>query len=169
MQEYFRILKETLLADEVPIWKRGVKRKTVETAKFYLFDSGVARRLSRRNEAMPATHEYGHLFETWVHHELRCYLDTRTRDGEIAYWRTQGGTEVDFVVGNSAIETKSTTHITSRDLNGLRAIAEEGEFVRRVVVCRESRPQKIDGVEVLPAAEFVQRLWADELVDVSSL
>ena len=48
VQEYFRILKETLVADEVPIWKHGLKRKTVETSKFYLFDPGVARRLSRR-------------------------------------------------------------------------------------------------------------------------
>jgi len=166
VQEYFRILKDTLLADEVPVWKRGGKRKTVETAKFYLFDSGVARRLSRRKETMPGTHEYGRLFETWVHHELRCYLDARTRDGEIAYWRTQAGNEVDFVVGDSAIEAKSTAHVDLRDLRGLKAIAEEGKFSKRIVVCREPRPLQIDGIEILPADEFAKRLWADELVDV---
>ena len=169
VQEYFRILRETLLADEVPVWKRGIKRKTVETAKFYLFDSGVARRLSRRRETMPGTHEYGRLFETWVHHELRCYLDARVRDGEIAYWRTPAGNEVDFIVGDAAIEAKSTAHVDLRDLRGLRAIAEEGAFSKRIVVCREPRPLQMDGMEVLPADEFVKRLWSDELVDISCL
>lgn len=35
VQEYFKILKDTLLAEEVPVWKKGGSRKTVETAKFY--------------------------------------------------------------------------------------------------------------------------------------
>ena len=169
VQEYFRILKETLLADEVPVWKCGAKRKTVETSKFYLFDSGVARRLSRRKETIAGTPEYGHLFETWVHHEIRCYLDVRTRDGEIAYWRTPAGTEVDFIVGDAAIEAKSAACINKHDMKGLKALAEEGAFRRRVIVCREPRPMTVDGIDILPAAEFIRRLWNDEIVDAGAL
>lgn len=168
VQEYFRILKETLLADEVPVWKRGARRKTVETSKFYLFDSGVARRLSRRRETTPGSPEYGHLFETWVHHELRCYLDARVRDGEIAYWRTPAGVEVDFVVGNAAIEAKSADHIDNHDLRNLKAISEEGRFDRRIIVCREPKAAHVDGIDILPAREFVERLWNDELLDALS-
>lgn len=168
VQEYFRILKETLLADEVPVWKRGARRKTVETSKFYLFDSGVARRLSRRRETTPGSPEYGHLFETWVHHELRCYLDARVRDGEIAYWRTPAGVEVDFVVGNAAIEAKSADHIDNHDLRNLKAISEEGRFDSRIIVCREPKAAHVDGIDILPAREFVERLWNDELLDALS-
>lgn len=167
VQEYFRILKETLLADEVPVWKRGGKRKTVETSKFYLFDSGVARRLSRRRETSAGTPEYGHLFETWVHHELRCYLDARVRDGEISYWRTSAGVEVDFVVGNAAIEVKSASRIDRHDLRSLKAISEEGHFDRRIIVCREPKTAHVDGIDILPAREFVERLWKDEIVDIT--
>ena len=168
VQEYFRILKETLLADEVPVWKRGAKRKTVETSKFYLFDSGVARRLSRQRETTAGSPEYGHLFETWVHHELRCYLDARVRDGEIAYWRTPAGVEVDFVVGNAAIEAKSANRIDNHDLKNLKAISEEGRFDKRIVVCREPRAAHVDGIDILPAREFVERLWNDEFADALS-
>ncbi|MCQ2395967.1 MAG: ATP-binding protein [Kiritimatiellae bacterium] len=164
VQEYFRILKETLLADEVPVWKQGTRRKTVETAKFYLFDTGVSRRLSRRKEVVPLTQEYGHLFEAWVHHELRSYLDCTTRDGAIEYWRTTNGTEVDFIVGNCAIEVKSGTRIAPGDIKGLKAIADEGEFRHRLVVCRENVPRQVDGVEIVPYPIFVQRLWGGELV-----
>lgn len=169
VQEYFRILQETLLADEVAVWKRGVKRKTVETSKFYLFDAGVARRLTRRKEVVEGTPEYGHLFETLVHHELRAYLDVRIRDGVINYWRTQSGTEVDFVVGNVALEAKSTKLVDKRDLNGLRAIAEEGSFDHRIVVSREPVSRLQDGVEILSYDDFVARLWGDDLIDLSAV
>lgn len=167
VQEYFRILKETLLADEVPVWKKGLKRKTVETDKFYLFDSGVARRLSRRLPVVPGTPEYGHLLETVVHHELRSYLDLRVRDGRLSYWRTPAGVEVDFVVGDVAIEVKSSDHVTRTDSRGLKAIAEEGAFSHLVVVCREPCARIEDGVEILPYREFMSRLWSDGLVDLS--
>lgn len=169
VQEYFRILKETMLADEVPVWKRGLKRKTVETAKFYLFDSGVARRLMRRRPVEEWTREYGHLFETWVHHELRAYLDSRIRDGAVSYWRTPSGTEVDFIVGTTAIEAKSGCTVARPDCAGLRALAEEGVFAHRVIVCREPLARQVDGIEILPVADFVERLWSDALIDLDSV
>ena len=169
VQEYFRILQETLLADEVAVWKRGAKRKTVETAKFYLFDTGVARRLTRRKEVVEGTPEYGHLFETLVHHELRAYLDARIRDGVINYWRTQAGTEVDFVVGNVAMEVKGKKLVDRCDLKGLRAIAEEGAFDHRVVISLEPMSRTQDGVEILNYRDFIDRLWGDKLIDVSSV
>lgn len=169
VQEYFKILQETLLADEVAVWKRGAKRKTVETAKFYLFDTGVVRRLTRRREVVEGTPEYGHLFETLVHHELRAYLDTRIRDGVINYWRTRSGTEVDFIVGTAAIEAKGKTVVDKHDLTGLRALAEEGPFDHRIVVSREHMARTQDGVEILPYGDFIDRLWNDKLIDVATV
>lgn len=163
VQEYFRILKETLLAYEVPVWKVGKGRKTVETSKFYLFDNGVVAQLSGRRGLKPGTNEYGHAFENWVHHELRAYLDNVRRDGEICYWRTKGGTEVDFVVGNCAIEVKSTANVSGVDLKGLKAIAEESDFRHLIVVSREERRREVDGIEVLPWRVFVEELWGGEL------
>jgi len=169
VQEYFKILRETLLADEVTVWKRGLKRKTVETAKFYLFDTGVARRLTRRREVVEGTPEYGHLFETWVHHELRAYLDLRVRDGVINYWRTPAGTEVDFVVGTTAIEVKSAKTVGKGDLRGLEAIGEEGAFAHRVVVCREPLARTVNGIEILPYGDFIRQLWSDTLIDPATV
>lgn len=60
-------------------------------------------------------------------------------------------------------------NVTKSDMTGLRAIAEEGSFAHRIVVCREPQPRVVDGVEILPATEFVRRLWDDSLVDASSV
>ena len=164
VQEYFRILKETLLAYEVPVWKGGSKRKTVETSKFYLFDTGVVRRLTGRNPMVQGTSEYGHAFEAWVHHELRSYLDLTRRDGMIEYWRTQTGNEVDFIIDDTAIEVKCTEDVDGGDLKGLKAIAEEGSFESRIIVSREPLPRTKDGVEILPWRVFVDRLWHGDII-----
>ena len=166
MREYFNILHETLLASEVPSWKGGTSRKTVETSKFYFFDSGVVRVLSKRRETTPGTPEFGLLLETLVHHELRCYLDVHTRNGEIFYWRTPSGTEVDFIVGNSAFEVQGTSRVNTHDMKGLKSISTEGSFAHRVIVCREPLPFVKDGIEVLPYDVFVDRLWHNELITV---
>ncbi len=164
VQEYFKILKDTLLVREVPVWRKGRSRKTVETAKFYLFDTGVARRLQGRRELAPGTAEYGHAFEAWILHELTSYTDTFRRDAEIAYWRTRTNLEVDFVVdGEVAIEAKTTRNATKDDLRGLRAIGEEGSFRHRILVSCEPRPRMVDGIAILPWREFIDRLWADNL------
>lgn len=164
IQEYFKILKDTLLAREVPVWRKGRSRKTVETAKFYLFDTGVTRRLQGRRELAPGTAEYGHAFETWILHELVSYADVFRRDAEIAYWRTRTNLEVDFVVdGEVAIEAKTTRNATKDDLRGLRAIGEEGTFRHRILVSCEPRLRMVEGIAILPWREFIDQLWAGNL------
>ena len=164
VQEYFKILKDTLLAREVPVWRKGRSRKTVETAKFYMFDTGVTRRLSGRKELVRGTPEYGHAFESWIMHEIASYSDAFRRDAEIAYWRTRTNLEVDFVVNDDvAIEAKTTRNATKDDLKGLRAIGDEGTFRHRILVSDEPRPREVDGISILPWRNFIDRLWSGDL------
>ena len=67
---------------------------------------------------------------------------------------------------NTAIEVKSSDAVGRSDLSALRAIAEEGDFAHRIIVCREPFPRVENGVEILPYAEFIKLLWNDELIDL---
>ena len=164
IQEYFKILKDTLIAAEVPVWKKGRSRKTVETSKFYLFDTGVTRRLQGRKSIVRGTPEYGYAFESWIMHELSAYISACRRDSEISYWRTRTNLEVDFIVnGEIAIETKTTRNVVRDDLKGLRAITEEGSFRQRIVVSDEPLEREVESVLILPWKVFVDRLWSGEL------
>ena len=164
VQEYFKMLKDTLLAREIPVWRKGHSRKTVETAKFYLFDTGVTRRLSGRRGLVRGTPEYGRAFESWIMHEIASYADAFRREAEISYWRTRTNLEVDFVVnGEVAIEAKTTRNATKDDIKGLRAIGDEGAFRHRILVSDEPRPREVDGVSILPWREFIGRLWSGGL------
>ncbi|MHB0853660.1 MAG: hypothetical protein ACYC1H_00485 [Rectinema subterraneum] len=48
-----------------------------------------------------------------------------------------------------------------RHIKGLLAIAEEGEFKHRILVCTAPEPRILGGVEILPVKEFLERLWND--------
>ena len=41
--------------------------------------------------------ERGFLLETWVLHELRAAIACQNLGGELRYWRTPSGSEVDFI------------------------------------------------------------------------
>jgi len=52
-----------------------------------------------------------------------------------------------------------TTPVAERDLQGLRALREEGLLKHHVMVCLETRPRRVDGIEILPWNEFLDRMW----------
>jgi predicted AAA+ superfamily ATPase len=160
VHEYFEILKDTLIGHELPAWNRSEKRKAIETAKFYLFDIGVVRALLRRPPLAAQGPEVGLAFEHFLFHELRTYIDTCRPGLELAYWRSRAQHEVDFILGGeTAIEVKTTSSVSPRDLRGLQALAEEGLMKNLILVCRESVPRQIGAVLVLPWQEFLERLW----------
>jgi predicted AAA+ superfamily ATPase len=160
VQNYFEILKDTLIATTLPAWKRSEKRKAIVTSKLYFFDGGIVRHLQHRRGLRPRSPEFGAAFETWMHHELRSYLDYRHPDGELHFWRSKSGFEVDFVLDASvAIEAKAKSSVGARDLRGLRALREEHLLRRYIAVSLEDRPRTVDGIEILPWRDFIDRLW----------
>ncbi len=64
-----------------------------------------------------------------------------------------------------AVEAKASARITSDHLKGLRHLARDHPRVgRRIVVCLEPKVRRTDdGIEILPAATFIRRLWRGEL------
>lgn len=163
---WYQVLEDTLLGFQLPPWKKSRKRKSVSITKFYLFDVGVTRRLSEIDVPSDTQGDYGRLFENYIAMELKAWHDYNRRKESLCYWRTENGTEVDFVVGDDlAIEVKSTRNPTSRNMEGLRKIGEETNFKFRILVCRESMPRMTDeGILILPWQEFLHRLWNNSLL-----
>jgi len=59
-----------------------------------------------------------------------------------------------------AVEVKAKAHVGPRDMRGIRALREEGLCADYVIVSLEPRPRRVDGISVLPWADFRDRLWA---------
>jgi predicted AAA+ superfamily ATPase len=166
-KNYFEILEDTLLGRWLPAYRKRPKRRVIGAPKFYFADVGVVNRLARRGEVLPGSELFGKAFENWVFHELSTYLSYREHDGGLSYWRLASGIEVDFVLGDMqvAIEAKSSARVTRDHLKGLRSLVEDHPRVnQRIVVCNELRARTTaDGIDILPAATFVQRLWDGQI------
>ena len=162
-RDYYRILQDTLLAHEVPAFTDTRRRKAVSTSKFYLFDTGVARHLQGRRGLAPGTPEYGAAFESYLFQEIKAFCDYHRLETP-RYWRSRSKFEVDFVFADVAVETKAARAVDGRHLKGLRALAEEKLFARHVLVSTDPYPRKVNGITLLPWAEFLDRLWGGELV-----
>ncbi len=158
VREYYGILKDTLIAHEVPAFTRGRKRKAISTSKYYLFDVGLARHLQGRRGLAPGTPEYGNAFESFIFQEIKAFCDYHRLDTP-RYWRSKSQFEVDFVFENLAVEVKAARHVSARDLRGLRALREEGLFTHYLLVSMEPQPRLVEDVRILPWTEFLDRLW----------
>lgn len=168
VQGFFEVLVDTLIGFWLPAFKLKRATKLVAHPKFFFFDAGVARSLSGRIAYPPTPEELGTLFETYMLHELRAYLAYREKSYPLAYFRTHDGVEVDLIFetakGFVAIELKSASQWRSQFNAGFRRVTEELDQVTCVGVFTGPRGLKSEFGHVLPYREFLQRLWADELV-----
>jgi len=164
IKEYFQILEDTLLGRWLPAYTKRPKRRVIAAPKFYFSDVGVVNHLARRGILRPGSELYGKAFENWVFHELSAHNAYSEAFARLSYWRLASGVEVDFVVNDLqvAIEAKATARVTADHLKGLRNLAQDHPRAgQRVVVCLEPKARRTDdGILILPAREFCERLTA---------
>ena len=168
VREYFQILVDTLAGIFVEPFAARRSRAVIGRApKFYLFDVGVAGHLCGRRVLQAAGPDFGRALEHFVLMELLAYRSYREHDLPVRFWRTKTGLECDFVLGRqgaTAIEVKS--RVREGDLKGLRAFQDEHRPRRAIVVCNEDAPRRTsDGIDILPWQWFLERLWADKIID----
>jgi len=170
VQNYFGILEDTLLGFWLQPWKLKTATRQVGHPKFYLFDSGVARALSGRLPYPPSPEEKGPLMETWILNEFRACLAYHKLRYPLHYWRTHDGSEVDLFLetrdGYVAVEIKSSTRWDPRFNRSLRSLRRflGDRPLRAFGVYLGERAADWEGIEVLPARAFLDRLWAGGIV-----
>lgn len=163
VSNYFDILEDTLLGFRVPAYTKTMKRRLVQSPKFYYFDVGVANHLLHRTELARGTAEYGHAFEHLVIQELRAWLSYNESAEKLSYWRAYTGQEVDAVIGDAriAIEIKSVEEVMPKHLKGLKAFASDYPESKQFIVSLDPINRKIGSIECIYVLDFFKRLWKD--------
>jgi len=161
VKDYFDILKDTLVGYFIPGFTASVKRRAIIAPKFYYFDVGIANYLLNRKNLLPGTEGFGRSFEHLIIQELIAYLGYTHSIEQVSYWRTSSGFEVDAIIGSGriAIDIKSTSEVKSRHLKGLKAFREDFPQSRFIIISLDKYPRIMDGLEIMPAAHFLNDLW----------
>ena len=167
IKEYFSILEETMLGFFLPSYTKVVKRRVIQSPKFYYFDVAIPNHLLHRVPLQQGTDVYGHALEHLVIQELRAFMSYRHPLKSLSYWHTQDNRyEVDAILGNAevAIEVKSSKNVSSRDTKGLKAFSEEYPEAKLFLLSLEERPRKLNGIEIWPVEQFLKRLWDSHII-----
>lgn len=165
VKEYFNILSDTLIGYMVPAFTLSRKRSAIKTSKFYYFDVGIANHLMNRSNLLPGSADFGHAFEHLMIQEIIAYLSYSGSKDSLSYWRTTSGYEVDAVLGagKTAIEFKSTDEVQSHHVKGLRVFQEDFPESRLIIVSLDKYPRTMNGIQIMPATDFLKNLWAGKI------
>ena len=162
VQGYFETLTDTLIGFWLPAWQRRAKVKEVASPKFYLFDPGVARALAGRSREPLDGSERGFLLETWVLHELRAAVACQNLGGDLRYWRTPSGSELDFIWTRGAravgIEVKAAATWRSEYSTTLKGLIADGIIKKGFGIYTGTAELKDGPVRVLPLKTFFKEL-----------
>ena len=165
VKSYFQILYDTLIGYEIPAFRKEIKRKVVQTPRFYYFDVGLANYLMGRHALQRGTDDYGHAFEHLVIQEIVAYKGYNDKREAISYWHTYDKKEVDVVIGDAkvAIEIKSSEHIETKHKKGLKAFKEEHPDCRLILVSLDPITRQSGDAELLYVLDFLKMLWHGEI------
>jgi predicted AAA+ superfamily ATPase len=169
VQGYFEVLVDTLVGFWLPAWRRRARTKEIASPKFYLFDPGVVRALSGRLREPLEAAERGFLLETWVLHELRAAMSFHQTGGQLHYWRTPSGSEVDFVwtrgTRSLGIEVKASERWRPEFGAPLKALIADKVVHAGFGVYTGSAELKDGPLRVLPLRRFFEVMAKGDLFD----
>lgn len=161
VKNYVEALQDTLVVSVLEPWNESKKRKSIQTAKFYLFDVGVRNRILNINEIPKKTDVFGKAFEHFIFMELKAFQSYSKQRLPLFFWRSTNHHEVDFLIDNQvALEVKSKEKVSERDAKNLFALKEEGTHTTFIVISQDPINRKRDGILYLHWREFLTRLWS---------
>jgi predicted AAA+ superfamily ATPase len=117
--DYLRISYQSILLQP---YHRNITSSVIKTPKLYWVDVGLQRQLCGFQGE-----QTGEIYETYVVGEFAKWMRTVQRTGELYFYRTRSGLEVDLILetghGIIGMEIKSRQTVSSADSRSLRDVA----------------------------------------------
>jgi predicted AAA+ superfamily ATPase len=166
IKEYFTILEDTLIGTMLEPFQHSFRKRLSQKPKFYYFDLGVTRALSRLLSVplSPRTSHYGEVFEHFIILEclkLSAYFKTEYR---FSYLKTKDDAEVDIVIERPGaatlfIEIKSNNDVKEKDLRALITISKDFPDCEPLCLSNDKLAKKYNNVTVLPWQQGIRYIF----------
>ncbi len=157
VKEYFVVLEDTLVGFFLEPFHNSFRKRLVGKPKFYFFDTGVVRSLSRRQSIplVPKTTAYGDAFEHYILLEfirLGSYFQPEYR---YSYIRTENDVEVDLVVERPGkpllcIEIRSSDTISENDVRSFGKFTKDIPNCEAIVLSQDRFMKQFDHIKCYP-------------------
>jgi len=162
VENYLSILEDLLIGYKLPVFTKRAKRAMTAQPKFYLFDTGVYHQLRPRGPLDSPDEIGGLALEGLVLQHLKAWCDYSDNQVDCFFWRTRGGSEVDFVLYGEhhfhAIEVKNAKQIHPKSLSSLKAFINDYPGAKATLLYRGSEKLIRDDILCRPVGEFLLQL-----------
>jgi uncharacterized protein len=129
LKRYLALLETTFLLQRLPAWSSNLGKQLTKSPKLFLTDAGLAAHLLGLPGGPEAARpeQRGRILECFVFAELRKAVSWSRARPQLFHYRTQSGTEVDFLLEDPAgrcvgVEVKAGSNVGERDFRGLREL-----------------------------------------------
>lgn len=158
VQTFYQILEDTLVGFHLKAFHRSIRKQQKESSKFYFFDTGVVRALTRtlKIPLEPKSSDYGKYFEHFIILEIHRLCTYAKNDYRLSYIRSKDGVEVDLVIERPGkpdllVEIKSTDLVSETDIKSIARYQKDwDQNCEAVLLSRDPHEKNIDGVKCLP-------------------
>ncbi len=162
VENYVSIIEDLLLGYKLPVFTKRAKREMTVQPKFYLFDAGVFYHLRPKGPLDSPDEIHGMALEGLVLQHLKAWCDYSGDQVSCYFWRTQGGSEVDFIVYGEnhfhALEVKNAKQIQPSSLRPLKTFLKDYPQATAMLLYRGTEKLEIDGILCWPVEDFLLQL-----------
>lgn len=166
VKNYYAILEDTLLGFYLEGFEHSFRKRLSTKPKFYFFDTGISRALSRMLSVpiVASTAGYGDAFEHFVILECLKLKDVYHSEYKFSYLMTKDGVEADLVVDRPGepplfIEIKSSTRVTPEAISSFIHLTRDFGNCEAVCICDDSLEKMIEHVRVMPWKAALNRYF----------
>jgi len=137
VETYLFVLENTFILKCISPFFTNKRKEIVKMPKVYYHDTGMRNEVMRNFQVLSMRSDAGALIENTVFGSLGSRLSIT---GELKFWRTKSGREVDFIVDGEQVipvEVKYTAMRSPRIPSGIRSFIREYKPERAYVITRD--------------------------------
>lgn len=162
VENYLSIIEDLLLGYKLPVFSKRARRAMTSQPKFYLFDAGVYYHLRPKGPLDSPDEINGMALEGLVLQHLKAWCDYANDQVDCYFWRTRGGSEVDFIIYGAehfyAIEVKNAKQIHPKSLRALKNFLTDYPEASAILLYCGTEKLLIDGISCWPITDFLLKL-----------
>ncbi len=166
IKQYFSILEDTLMGFVLEPYHGSFRKRLHSKPKFYYFDTGVCRSLSRMLSVpiKKSTSYYGDVFEHFIILECVRLASYYFPEYRFSYIKTKDDVEIDLVVDRPGekllcIEIKSSDNVREDKLASFANLVNDIPNSEAICMSQEPRAKKIGDITVLPWQVAVRKYF----------
>ena len=170
IKSYFSILEDTLIGFFLEPFQHSFRKRLSLKPKFYYFDTGVARSLTR-SLTLPLqkrTSAYGDCFEHFIILECIKLASYYQKEFRFSYLKTKDDAEIDLVIERPGlplllIEIKSSSNIQQDDISAFTKLSIDFASLEgnceAICLSNDPRRKQIKNVTILPWQQGLQEIF----------